>query len=103
MGSIRTVYARLPLARLTQRRLSDAVGAPSEPKHSVVASREVTTRFGNRVFFIDTGMLGEADAGRASALEIRDGRFTAHRVDRTPRSIPPPSVEMVLRRTLGRR
>jgi len=46
--------------------------------HSVVASRAVTTRFENRVFLIDTGMLGEVYAGRASALEIRDGSFTAH-------------------------
>jgi hypothetical protein len=51
----------------------------------------VTTRFESRVFLIDTGMLGEAYAGLASALEIRDGRFTAHQVDRTPRLLPPPA------------
>jgi hypothetical protein len=59
--------------------------------HSVVAGKVVATRFGSRVFLIDTGMLGEAYAGRASALEIRDGSFVAHQVDRTPRSLPPPA------------
>lgn len=59
--------------------------------HSVVASRAVTTRFESRVFLIDTGMLQETYAGRASALEIRDGRFTAHQVDRTPRVLRPPA------------
>ena len=63
--------------------------------HSVVASKEVTTRFGSRVFLIDTGMLGEVYAGRASALEIQDGRFTAHRVDTTPRALPPPASAKV--------
>jgi len=58
--------------------------------HSVVASKDVATRFGSRVFLIDTGMLQEAYEGRASALEIRDGSFTAHQVDRTPRLLPPP-------------
>ena len=58
--------------------------------HSVVASREVTARFGSRVFLIDTGMLGEVYSGRGSALEIRDARFTAHRVDTMPRPLPPP-------------
>jgi hypothetical protein len=58
--------------------------------HSVVASKEVTARFGSRVFLIDTGMLGEVYAGRGSALEVRDGRFTAHRVDTIPRSLAPP-------------
>jgi len=59
--------------------------------HSVVASKEVTARFGSRVFLIDTGMLGEVYSGRGSALEIRDGRFMAHRVDTTPKNLPPPA------------
>jgi hypothetical protein len=62
--------------------------------HSVVASKDVATRFGSRVFLIDTGMLQEAYEGRASALEIRDGSFTAHQVDRTPRLLPPPLVRI---------
>jgi len=63
--------------------------------HSVVASKEVTARFGSRVFLIDTGMLGEVYSGRGSALEVRDGRFTAHRVDTTPRSLLPPVTARV--------
>ncbi|MFO7695045.1 MAG: metallophosphoesterase [Vicinamibacterales bacterium] len=63
--------------------------------HSVVASKEVTARFGSRVFLIDTGMLGEVYAGRGSALEIRDGRFTAHRVDTMPRTLPSPASAKV--------
>jgi hypothetical protein len=59
--------------------------------HSVVAGKDVAARFGSRVFLIDTGMLGEVYAGRASALEIRDGSFVAHQVDRTPRLLPPPA------------
>ena len=63
--------------------------------HSVVAGKEVTARLGSRVFLIDTGMLGEVYAGRGSALEIRDGRFTAHRVDMMPRSLSPPASAKV--------
>jgi len=63
--------------------------------HSVVAGKEVTSRFGSRVFLIDTGMLGEVYAGRGSALEIRDGRFMAHRVDATPKPLPPPASAKV--------
>ena len=35
------------------------------------------SRFGGRVFIIDTGMLFDVYEGRPSALEIRDGHFTA--------------------------
>lgn len=59
--------------------------------HSVMASKDVTTRFGSRIFLIDTGMLGEVYAGRPTALEVRDGRFTAHRLDAQPRLLPPPA------------
>ena len=47
--------------------------------HTVTANSRITTRFGGRVVQIDTGMLGEAfyPGGRASALEIQDGRFVA--------------------------
>jgi hypothetical protein len=58
--------------------------------HSVVASKAVTTRFESRVFLIDTGMLGEAYAGRASALGIQDGHFLAYQAGGTPRELPPP-------------
>jgi hypothetical protein len=45
--------------------------------HTVRPKGVITQRFGNRVFLIDTGMLKSAYAGKASALEIEDGRFTA--------------------------
>ena len=47
--------------------------------HTVTENGRVTPRFGGRVVQIDTGMLGGTfyPAGRAAALEIRDGRFTA--------------------------
>jgi Calcineurin-like phosphoesterase len=62
--------------------------------HSVVASKTVTTRFDGRVFLIDTGMLAEAYAGRASALGIQDGHFIAYQVGGTPRELlPPPGVK----------
>ena len=47
--------------------------------HTVTVDGRLTTRFGGRVIQIDTGMLGGSfyPAGRAAALEIRDGTFTA--------------------------
>jgi hypothetical protein len=35
-------------------------------------------------------MLKESFAGRASALEIQDGRFTVYTTDAEPRVLPPP-------------
>jgi hypothetical protein len=47
--------------------------------HTITDSRRITSRFANRVFLIDTGMvLEEKYQGRASALEIQNGQFTAH-------------------------
>ena len=46
--------------------------------HSVTESRQdIKVRLDGRVFLIDTGMLSSHYDGRASALEIRDGTFTA--------------------------
>ena len=47
--------------------------------HTVAANGRIATRFGGRVVQIDTGMLGGTfyPGGRASALEIQDGRFVA--------------------------
>jgi hypothetical protein len=47
--------------------------------HTVAANGRIATRFGGRVVQIDTGMLGGTfyPGGRASALEILDGRFVA--------------------------
>ena len=49
--------------------------------HTVLPGFTITARFNNRVFLIDTGMLKSYYAGRASALEIRDGKFTAYYAD----------------------
>jgi hypothetical protein len=49
--------------------------------HTVASKTDITTRFDGRVFLLDTGMLKEEYAGRASALEVQDGRFTAFYVD----------------------
>ena len=45
--------------------------------HTVVSRDGITTRFGGQVFLIDTGMLASYFQGRASALDIQDGRFKA--------------------------
>lgn len=49
--------------------------------HSVTASRRIVGRFDDRVFLIDTGMLESTYRGRASALELLDGRATAVYLD----------------------
>jgi hypothetical protein len=47
--------------------------------HTITGSRRITSRFANRVFLIDTGMVfEEKHEGRASALEIQNGQFTAY-------------------------
>jgi len=51
--------------------------------HNVASGGRIASRFGGKVFQIDTGMLTSSyPEGRASALEIRDGRFTAIYEDR---------------------
>ncbi len=45
--------------------------------HTVVSREGITPRFSGQVFLIDTGMLASYFQGRASALEIQDGRFKA--------------------------
>lgn len=49
--------------------------------HTVRPKYDITPRFDNHVFMIDTGMLKEYFGGRASALEILNGRFTAYYSD----------------------
>ena len=59
--------------------------------HSVTASRRITGRFGQRVIFIDTGMLEGVYQGRDSALELLDGRITAiYPGERVPLDVHPP-------------
>jgi hypothetical protein len=45
--------------------------------HTVQPSAEIWSRLDGAIFLIDTGMLSSHYGGRASALEISDGRFTA--------------------------
>jgi hypothetical protein len=54
--------------------------------HTVQPNSEINHRFGNRVLLIDTGMVF---GGRASALEIRSGRFTAYYTNEQPQILPP--------------
>ena len=49
--------------------------------HTVLPRFTITARFDHRVFLIDTGMLKSYYGGRASALEIKDGRFAAYYSD----------------------
>lgn len=60
--------------------------------HTVVSKTDVTVRFGDRVFLLDTGMLEEAFGGRATALEIRNGQFTEYHADGSSRILPAPPV-----------
>jgi hypothetical protein len=57
--------------------------------HTVLPGFEIRQRFDNRVFLIDTGMLRSAFGDRASALEIQDGRFTAHLIGQSPHALAP--------------
>lgn len=70
------------LGRLKSRYL--VAGHTPQPKG------EINRRFGSRVFLIDTGMLKSVFGGRASALEIRSGRFTAYYADEKPQELSAP-------------
>jgi len=51
--------------------------------HTIASGGRIASRFGGKLFQIDTGMLTSYyPEGRASALEIQDGRFTAIYMDR---------------------
>ncbi len=58
--------------------------------HTPQSIAQITPRFGSRVFLIDTGMLAQAYQGRATALEIRGGRFAALSADRDAIELPAP-------------
>jgi hypothetical protein len=60
--------------------------------HTVVSKADVTTRFGNRVFLLDVGMLKESYGGRAAALDIQIGKFTAYYADGEPKALGAPSA-----------
>ncbi len=53
--------------------------------HTVESKGDIVARFDKHVFLIDTGMLKEAYGGKASALEIENGRITAYHGDGEPR------------------
>jgi len=61
--------------------LIDDVLTKLDAKHIVVGHTpqegSIVPRFGGKIFLIDTGMLSSHYDGRASALEIQDGKFTA--------------------------
>ena len=61
--------------------------------HTVRPKFEILPRFDNRVFLIDTGMLKEAYGGRASALEILDGKFNAYYLGDKPQELGAPVVK----------
>jgi hypothetical protein len=52
--------------------------------HTVRPKFDITPRFDNHIFLIDTGMLKEAYGGRGSALEFREGSVTAYYTDQEP-------------------
>jgi hypothetical protein len=59
--------------------------------HTVQAKATVTEWVANRVIAIDTGMLPEEFKGRASALEIKDGRFMVTYGDGTTQALQAPA------------
>jgi hypothetical protein len=74
-------YAQEPeekLARGLEKMMSRLKVQRIVAAHAITESRRITPRFNNRVFLIDTAMLLDGQGGRASALEIQNGQFTAH-------------------------
>jgi hypothetical protein len=59
--------------------------------HTVRPKFDITPRFDNHVFLIDTGMLKEVYSGRGSALEFRDGSVTAYYTDGEPQVLVAPA------------
>ena len=66
-------------AMLARLRVRFAVAA-----HTVRPKFDITPRFDNHVFLIDTGMLKGVYGGRGSALEFRDGSVAAYYTDQEP-------------------
>jgi len=60
--------------------------------HTVRPKAVINQRFDNRVFLIDTGMLKSVYNGKASALEIQEGRFTACYVGEKPQALAAPAA-----------
>jgi hypothetical protein len=58
--------------------------------HTPQPKAEILPRFGSRVFLLDTGMLTQVYQGRATALEIQNGHFTALSGDGAAVELPAP-------------
>jgi len=69
--------------------------------HTVRPKFDIATRFDNRVFLIDTGMLKAYFGGRASALEFKDGRVTAYYADADPQVLVGPGAVTAAGGTAG--
>lgn len=63
--------------------------------HTVRTKFEIMRRSNNRVTLNDAGMLKESFGGRASALEIQDGRFTAYCSDGDLQLLRAPDAQML--------
>jgi len=63
--------------------------------HTVQEKSTVTPWMAGRVFAIDTGMLAEEYHGRASALEIRNGKFTVQYADGATQPLEGPANQAV--------
>jgi hypothetical protein len=59
--------------------------------HTPLSRFSIMPRFDNHVFLIDTGMLKESFGGRASALEIQNGKLVAYYNDEEPQELIPPA------------
>jgi len=60
--------------------------------HTPQDSGEIVPTFGGRVFLLDTGMLPSVYDGRATALEIQNGHFSALSADRPAVVLPAPPM-----------
>ena len=68
--------------------------------HSVTSDGRIRARFGGRVVQIDTGMQpAYVTGGRASALDIHDGTWTAVYEDRTETMAAPPAGQAAAERS----
>jgi hypothetical protein len=57
--------------------------------HTVQGAGRISSRFGDRVFLIDTGMLAGVYAGRPSAIVFHDESITAVYADETHELLAP--------------
>ncbi len=82
------------LSRLKARYIVDG--------HTVLSTSEITPRFENRVFLIDTGMNKASYKGIASALEFRNGQITAYYAVGDPKVLVQPGAKKTARTAVQR-